>query len=80
MTQHGIHSTRGGRGLSGRLHHLKMLHERIQARIDAEAARPNPDVLILQSLKRQKLKTKDEIALVSGMIQNITRQQTASAA
>lgn len=80
MTRRASQPARGGRGLTGRLHHLKMLHERLQLRIDIEAARPSPDEMALQTMKRQKLKTKDEIALIAGMLDHVPGRHTENAA
>ena len=71
---------RGGRGLFGRLHHLKMLHRRLQAQIDAEAARPMPDALLIQELKRRRLRTKDEVALVSNLLTRMPTHHVARSA
>ena len=41
---------------------LQARHEGLERRIKDEMNRPAPDVGMLQSLKRQKLKIKEEIA------------------
>lgn len=40
---------------------LKSQHQELEAAIDAELARPSPDDVRLNELKRQKLRVKDEI-------------------
>ena len=41
---------------------LKTQHQELEAAIDQELARPSPDDLRLNELKRQKLRIKDELA------------------
>ncbi|OJW67876.1 MAG: DUF465 domain-containing protein [Sphingomonadales bacterium 63-6] len=41
---------------------LQNKHEGLERRIRAEMNRPSPDEVILQSLKKQKLRIKEEIA------------------
>ena len=48
--------------LIGRLQSLKAKHAALDARICTETARPMPDGLRVQSLKRLRLRTKDQIA------------------
>jgi len=43
---------------------LKLRHAELDAAIDQERAKMQPDELKLQTLKRQKLAIKDELALV----------------
>ena len=40
---------------------LKSQHQELEKAIDAEMARPSPDDLKINQLKRQKLRIKDEI-------------------
>ncbi len=72
MLARNTHPPRGGRGLAGRLQHLRTVHDWLQARIDAETAKPLPDSLNIQEMKRLRLKTKDEIALVSGIASGVS--------
>ena len=51
--------------LRERVHALKTRHKRLEARIDDELARPMPDALRLQTLKRMRLSTRDHIKLVT---------------
>ena len=41
---------------------LQTKHEGLERRIREEMARPSPDETILQNLKKQKLRIKEEIA------------------
>ena len=50
------------RGLVARLGALRSRHERLENAIDEERKRPMACAFKLQSLKRLKLKVKDEIA------------------
>lgn len=40
---------------------LKEKHKMLDAQIEEEMARPSPDEMLIQSLKKQKLKVKEEI-------------------
>ncbi len=41
---------------------LKAKHAGLEARLHDEQARPSPDIVTVQKLKRQKLRIKEEIA------------------
>lgn len=41
---------------------LKAKHEALEQKIHTEETRPHPDELLIYSLKREKLRIKDEIA------------------
>ncbi|MBX7527611.1 YdcH family protein [Qipengyuania vesicularis] len=41
---------------------LKAKHAGLEARLHDEQARPSPDIAMIQQLKRQKLRIKEEIA------------------
>ncbi len=45
---------------------LREKHRSLEAEIHGESQRPNPNSMTIASLKRQKLKIKDEIARLSG--------------
>ncbi|MGB0630520.1 MAG: DUF465 domain-containing protein [Alphaproteobacteria bacterium] len=51
--------------LMNRMRALKTRHKRLEARIDDELARPMPDTLRLQTLKRMRLSTRDHIKMVT---------------
>ena len=61
-------------GLIGRLRSLEALHADLEARIDAEVKRPLPDDLLVQRMKRQRLKAKDEIAAIAGVMRTVERR------
>lgn len=42
---------------------LQNKHAGLERRIQQELARPSPDLAMLQALKRQKLRIKDELSL-----------------
>lgn len=46
-----------------RLHALAARHAELDRRIEEETHRPSPDMTALASLKKQKLKIKEEIVL-----------------
>lgn len=41
---------------------LKAKHAGLEARLHSEQLRPSPDIAMIQQLKKQKLKIKEEIA------------------
>ena len=55
--------------LSDRIRALTERHSRLNARIRDELARPRPDDLRVQTLKRMKLKAKDQMALAAQQLQ-----------
>ncbi|WP_084149064.1 YdcH family protein [Terasakiella pusilla] len=48
-----------------RIESLKVKHEQLEHKISAEELRPQPDDDLIHTLKRQKLKLKDEITTLS---------------
>lgn len=48
--------------VSSHLNALQIKHAGLEARLREEMARPVPDTATIQSLKRQKLRLKEEIA------------------
>jgi hypothetical protein len=48
--------------LEERIMSLKAKHHTIENRIEVETARPHPDDLEIASLKKQKLRIKDQLA------------------
>lgn len=48
--------------VSSHLHALESKHAGIDARLRDEMARPAPDAVMIQALKKQKLRLKEEIA------------------
>ncbi len=51
--------------LDERIDALKAKHQALEAEIQEESNRPCPDDIHIASLKKQKLKIKDEIAILS---------------
>ena len=52
---------------------LKNRHRQLEIKISEEMARPLPDFTVIQSLKRRRLKTKDELELIDGVLQTLAR-------
>jgi len=51
--------------LDERVDALKAKHQALEAAIEEENSRPYPDDIHIASLKKQKLKIKDEIAILT---------------
>lgn len=51
--------------LDERIDALKAKHHALEAEIEEENNRPSPDDIHIASLKKQKLKIKDEIAILT---------------
>jgi hypothetical protein len=52
--------------VSDHIDSLKAKHADLERKIEAEEQRPMPDTVAVHSLKKEKLKIKDEIARLSG--------------
>lgn len=61
--------------LEARLAALHARHGRLEAEIAAEQARPLPDTTRLGQKKRAKLRLKDEIASLDGVIRTLSRHR-----
>ena len=68
-----MHSPRKSGGLIGRLGSLESLHADLEARIGAEMTRPLPDNLFVHKLKRLRVRAKDEIANITGVLRTVNR-------
>ncbi len=55
--------------LSDRIEALRGRHRGLEEQIDHEISRPLPNVDVISDLKRQKLRIKDEIALLEATTQ-----------
>ena len=44
------------------INELRAAHQKLETQIDEEMDHPAPDAILIQGLKRQKLRLKDEIA------------------
>ena len=52
--------------LGNKVSALKAKHDALESAIEVESNRPLPDELEVHTLKKQKLRIKDEIAALSG--------------
>jgi hypothetical protein len=52
--------------LEERIMSLKAKHHSIESRIEVEATKPHPDDLEIATLKKQKLRIKDQLASLGG--------------
>lgn len=64
-------------GLMSKLMMLKQRHSQLQDEIDTEMRRPLPDPLIAQKLKRTRLRLKDEIECIDGVLRTVGRSLPA---
>ncbi len=64
-------------GLSKRLQSLHELHASLEARIRKERLRPLPDGLVIQRLKRMRLKAKEEIASIAGVMRTLNKPKAS---
>eukprot|EP01025_Chloroclados_australasicus_P017505 TRINITY_DN18937_c0_g2_i2.p2 TRINITY_DN18937_c0_g2~~TRINITY_DN18937_c0_g2_i2.p2 ORF type:complete len:137 (+),score=19.18 TRINITY_DN18937_c0_g2_i2:40-450(+) len=69
---------RPGEGLLAKLMVLKQRHGQLQEEIDTEMQRPLPDPMIAQRLKRIRLRIKDEIECIAGVLRTVGRPVPAS--
>ena len=67
-------------GLRQRLESLETRHADFETRIEAELTRPMPDLLTVQKLKRLRLKAKDEIESIAGVLRTLERPSMPGAA
>eukprot|EP01025_Chloroclados_australasicus_P017504 TRINITY_DN18937_c0_g2_i1.p2 TRINITY_DN18937_c0_g2~~TRINITY_DN18937_c0_g2_i1.p2 ORF type:complete len:136 (+),score=17.84 TRINITY_DN18937_c0_g2_i1:158-565(+) len=67
-----------GEGLLAKLMVLKQRHGQLQEEIDTEMQRPLPDPMIAQRLKRIRLRIKDEIECIAGVLRTVGRPVPAS--
>ena len=67
-------------GLSHRYRSLKAWHREIEKQIAAEMARPLPDFLAIQALKRQRLRTKDKLETLGGVMRTVANPELPGAA
>jgi len=63
--------------LKARIEALRARHGALEARIGAEHRRPLPDTSVLQKLKREKLRLKDELARYDGLSRTLARGRLA---
>lgn len=63
--------------LAARADALAAMHARLDDQLGEEIARPLPDLAVVQDLKRRKLKTKDELAELEGVLRLLDREPGA---
>ena len=59
--------------LTSRIEALRSRHGALDRRIEVEHRRPLPDNSVLQRLKREKLRLKDELARYDGLSRTLAR-------
>lgn len=64
--------------LSARIEAVRKRHRRIDDSVAAEQSRPNPCMAALQTLKRQRLRLKDELQHYEGLMRTLSRGGTAA--
>ncbi len=64
--------------LSNRLLAIRRRHRAIDDRVAREHRRPVPDASLLQRLKRERLRLKDEFARMEGLLSTLSRGETAA--
>ena len=62
--------------LAARITTLSRRHRDISALVEAEQARPMPDMAKLQSLKQERLGLKDAIHVTKSMLARVTARQS----
>ena len=73
------HETRANpAALSSRLAAMRRRHRTLDARVADEQNRPRPDATLLQKLKREKLRLKDELSRIDGLLRTLSRGAAAA--
>lgn len=67
------------RSIAARRHALERRHARLEAKIAQESARPLPDPMRVQWLKRIRLRLKDEVASLEGVLRTLSRARQPGA-
>ena len=57
--------------MRSRIDALQRRHRRLDDRVAAEHRRPQPDMTVLQRLKREKLRLKEELAHYEGVLRTL---------
>ncbi len=63
--------------MTSRIDALRRRHRRLDDRVAAEHRRPQPDMTVLQRLKREKLRLKEELARYEGLLRTLGRPATS---
>ncbi len=61
--------------MPSRIEALLRRHRRLDERVAAEHGRPQPDAMVLQMLKREKLRLKDELTRYEGLMRTLARRR-----
>jgi hypothetical protein len=64
--------------MPSRIEALLRRHRSLDERVAAEQGRPQPDAMVLQMLKREKLRLKDEITRYEGLMRTLARRRATS--
>jgi hypothetical protein len=64
--------------LASRIDALRRRHRRIDSHVASEHGRPRPDSTVLQALKRERLRLKDQLRRYEGLLQTLPRGQAAT--
>ena len=65
-----------GQAMTSRISALQRRHRRLDDRVAAEHRRPQPDMSVLQTLKREKLRLKEELTHYEGLLRTLARPVT----
>ncbi len=64
--------------LAARVEAIRRRHRALEQSVETEHMRPLPDVVVLQSLKREKLRLKDEMQVYEGLLRILDRARVAT--
>ncbi len=64
--------------LVSRMDAIERRHRRLDDRVAEEHRRPQPDASVLQTLKREKLRLKDELMHYEGLMRTLSRGRAAT--
>lgn len=61
--------------LADRINTLRHRHRSLDNRVEAEHQRPLPEATVLQRLKRERLRLRDELARYEGILRTLSRRR-----
>lgn len=64
--------------VASRIAALRLRHRKIDERVSWEHGRPQPDIVVLKTLKRERLRLKDELHRYEGLLQSLTHGRPAT--
>lgn len=67
-------------GLMARLDTLRARHRQLDQQIEQEGGKPAPDTMALQRLKRLRLRAKDEMEALAGVVRLVDPARLETAA